>query len=74
MEILGIQLSSCSCPNYVRRQLLVSRDDDNQYDIDGAICSGLNMLGSGSGTIRKYALVGVSVVWLEEVCHCGDGQ
>ena len=25
-----------------------------------------------SGTIRRYGLVGVGVVLLEEVCHCGD--
>jgi hypothetical protein len=32
------------------------------------------MLGPGSGTIRKCGLVGVGVVLLEEVCHCGGGQ
>jgi hypothetical protein len=28
------------------------------------------MLGSGSGTIRRYSLVAVGVGLLEEVCHC----
>jgi hypothetical protein len=31
------------------------------------------MLGSGSGTIRRYDLVGVGVALLEELCHCGHG-
>ena len=34
-------------------------------------CGVLNMLGPGSGTIRRYVLVGVGVSLLEEVCHCG---
>ena len=25
---------------------------------------------TGNGTIRRYGLVGVGVVLLEEVCHC----
>ena len=33
------------------------------------ICGGLNMLGPGSSTIRRYGLVGVGVALLEEVCH-----
>ena len=32
------------------------------------------MFGSGSGTIRRCGLDGVGVAFLEEVCHCGDGQ
>ena len=36
-------------------------------------CSGLNMLGPGSGTIRRFGLVGVGVALLKEVCHCGGG-
>ena len=32
-------------------------------------CGGLNMLGPGGGTIRRYSLVGVGVALLEEVCH-----
>ena len=36
----------------------------------GTTYSGLNMLGPGSGTIRKCDLVGVGVALLEEVCHC----
>jgi hypothetical protein len=36
-------------------------------------CGGLNMLGPGSGTIRRCILVGVGVSSLEEVCHCGRG-
>jgi hypothetical protein len=31
------------------------------------------MLGLGSGTIRRYCLVGVGAALLKEVCHCGDG-
>ena len=38
---------------------------------------GGNVIGShsliGSGTIRRYGFVGVGVVLLEEVCHCGGG-
>ena len=33
----------------------------------------LNMLGPGSGSIRRCSLVGVIVALLEEVCHCGVG-
>jgi hypothetical protein len=33
-------------------------------------CGVLNMFGLGSGTIRRYGLVGVGVSLLEEVCHC----
>ena len=40
----------------------------------GRTCDGLNMLGPGSGTIRRCGLVGVGVALLEEVCHCGGGQ
>ena len=36
-------------------------------------CDGLNILGPGSGTIRRCGLVRVSVALLEEVCHCGGG-
>ena len=35
-------------------------------------CDGLNMLGPGSGTVRRCGLVGVDVALLEEVCHCGN--
>ena len=31
------------------------------------------MVGLGSGTIRRYDLVGVDVALLEEVCHCRGG-
>jgi hypothetical protein len=34
---------------------------------------GLNMLGPGSGTVRKCGLVRVSVALLKEGCHCGGG-
>ena len=34
-------------------------------------CSGLNMLGTGSGTIRRCVLIGIGVSLLEEVCHYG---
>jgi hypothetical protein len=37
------------------------------------ICGGLNMLGPGSGTIRRCGLVEVGVALLEEVCHCRRG-
>jgi hypothetical protein len=36
-------------------------------------CGGVNMLGPGCGTIRRYGLVGVGVALLEEVCPCGSG-
>ena len=36
-------------------------------------CGGLNMLGLGSGTIRRHGLVGVGVALLVEVCHCVGG-
>lgn len=39
-----------------------------------ADCCGLNKVGPiGSGTARKYGLVGVGVTLLEELCHCGGG-
>ena len=31
------------------------------------------MASKGNGTIRRCGLVGVGVVLLEEVCHCGVG-
>jgi hypothetical protein len=37
------------------------------------ICGGLNMVGPGSGIMRRYGLVGVCVALLEEVCYCGHG-
>jgi hypothetical protein len=37
-------------------------------------CGSLNMSGPGSGFIRKCDLVGLGVVLLEKVCHCGSGQ
>ena len=37
------------------------------------VCGGLNMLGPGSGTVRKFNLFGVGVALLEEVCLCGGG-
>ena len=36
-------------------------------------CCGLNLLGLGSGTVRRFGLVGAGVAWLEEVCHYGGG-
>ena len=33
----------------------------------------LNMIGPGSGTIRRCGLVGVGVALLKEVYHCGGG-
>jgi len=39
----------------------------------GVECGGLNMLGPGSGTIRRSGLVGVGVALLEELCHFGGG-
>ena len=38
-----------------------------------SMCGDLNMLDPGSGTIERCGLVGVGVVLLEEVCHCGSG-
>jgi hypothetical protein len=31
------------------------------------------VLGPGSGTIRRFGLVGVGMALLEEVCHGGSG-
>ena len=36
-------------------------------------CGGVDMLGPGSSTIKRYGLVGVGVALLEEVCQCGSG-
>jgi hypothetical protein len=36
-----------------------------------AQCGGLNMLGLGSGTIRRGGLIGGGVALLKEVCHFG---
>jgi hypothetical protein len=36
----------------------------------GSGMGGMNMLGPGSGTIRRCGLVGVGVALLKEVCHC----
>ena len=36
-------------------------------------CDSLYMQGLGNGTIRKCDPVGVGVVLLEKVCHCGHG-
>ena len=44
---------------------------EQAYEGQGVECSGLNMLGPESGTIRKHGRVEVSVA-LEKVCHCGD--
>ena len=27
----------------------------------------------GSGTIRRYGLIGIGVALLEDMCHCGGG-
>ena len=43
------------------------------YGGQGVECGSLNMLGSGSGTIRRCGLVEVGVALLKEVCHCGGG-
>ena len=37
-------------------------------------CDGLNMLGPGFGTIRRYGFGVVGVALLEEVCHCSGRQ
>jgi hypothetical protein len=37
------------------------------------VCGDLNVLGPGSGTIWRYDLVGVGVIFLEEVCSCRGG-
>ena len=36
-------------------------------------CGGLNMLGPGSGTIRRCGLFAVGEALLNEVCHCRRG-
>jgi hypothetical protein len=36
-------------------------------------CGGLNMLGPGSGSISRCDLVGVGMALLEKVCHCVGG-
>jgi hypothetical protein len=36
-------------------------------------CSGLNMVGPRSGSIRRYSHIGVGIYFLEEVVHCGIG-
>jgi hypothetical protein len=43
------------------------------YYIVVLCCDGLNVLGSGSGTIRRCGLVGVGLTMLEEVCHFVGG-
>ena len=40
----------------------------NRYGPHRFIC-----LAMMSGTIRRHGIVGVGVVLLEEVCHCGVG-
>ena len=37
------------------------------------VCGGLNMFGTGSGTIWRCGLVGVGVALMGEICHCGRG-
>lgn len=34
----------------------------------------VNILGIGSGTIRRYGLVRIGVAFLEKVCHSGGGD
>jgi hypothetical protein len=34
-------------------------------------CGSLNILGTGSDSIRRCGLLGGGVALLEEVCHCG---
>ena len=46
---------------------------EQAYGDQGVECGGLNMLGQGSGTIRRCGLVGISVALLEELCNCGGG-
>jgi hypothetical protein len=31
------------------------------------------MFGPGSGTIRRYGLIGIGMTLLEKVCHCEHG-
>lgn len=38
-----------------------------------AHCSGLNMLGPRSGTVRRCGLVGIGMALIQKVCHCGSG-
>ena len=39
----------------------------------GLECGNLNMLGPGSGTIRRCDHVAAGMALLESVCHCGGG-
>jgi hypothetical protein len=38
------------------------------------VCGGLNILGPGSSTIRRYGLVGIGLALLKESCHYGGGH
>jgi hypothetical protein len=53
--------------------LVVDNSIGNLPGKDGN-CDGLYILGLGSGTIWRCALVGIGVTWLEWVCHCGCGH
>jgi hypothetical protein len=55
----------------VSQESTESRHSENEGEVQG-MCPGLNMLGPGSGTIRRCGL-GVGVALLEWVCHCGGG-
>ena len=50
----------------------------NQYSVHRdrwvSVSGGLNMLGTGSGTISRCGLVGGVVALLKKVCLCGDEQ
>ena len=48
--------------------------DGTSWPMKVGECSGLNILGPGSGIIKRCGLLGVGVALLEEVCHCGSGQ
>lgn len=39
----------------------------------GVECSGLNIVGPGSRTIRRYVLAKVGMPLLKEVCYFGGG-
>jgi hypothetical protein len=46
---------------------------EQTYGGQGLEYGGLNIV-PGSGTIRRCSFVGVGVAFLEEVCHCENGQ
>jgi hypothetical protein len=46
---------------------------EQAYGGQGVEGGDLNILGPGSGTIKRCDIVGIGVALLEELCHCGVG-